>query len=130
MNLKPFLLATALAVASPLTHAANISGQVTAILTNLNGNLVKFELTSEDRGPECNTSGWFSINMKKPGGDRAYTMLLDAYKNQHLITVRAPKANPCSDEAGVMAVRSLMLGAEKGPAVGKRSALKPPKATK
>ena len=110
--MKKMLLGSLLVLASSQAMSAEVVGQVTAITAKMNGPLVKFKLVNEndDVGAACNSSGWFAINSNKTGGERVYQMVMDAYSRNLPITVKAPKNNPCDEEAGVMTVRSVTIG--------------------
>ena len=110
---RSLLLAISIFSISLQAHAGKATGQVTAIKAELKKAQVMFELTSDETGAECNTSGWFVINTQKPGGQNIYNMVLDAYANRRHITVRAPDAGACEEEPGALTVKAVMMGLEK-----------------
>jgi len=74
--------------------AGTASGNIASITVTNDSSVVLFSLTSPiNKTPKCNEEGRFSIELRKPGGQTAYTAILEAKKQNY--EVRVEGLNTC-----------------------------------
>ena len=82
---------------SSISYAGQATGKVRSIELNTTIFAVLFQLDSTIQGtPRCNEKGQFSIDLRKPSGQQAYSLLLEAKREQYTVTVEG--LNSCANE--------------------------------
>lgn len=95
---------------SSVSISAEISGLITSIKVPTAKKLVLFELTSDEKGADCASTGWFAINTNRPGGANQYQLILEAKHKGLIVKVATKSDESCSEEPGVSSIRSISIG--------------------
>lgn len=103
------LISIIIVMALPVTApAGTATGKIADIFVSDNDTAVLFTLTASiDDTPRCNEGKRFSLNLRKPGGMAAYTAILEAKRNEYIVSVEG--LNTCANEWKSEDIKNIVL---------------------
>jgi len=107
-NVYKLILLLATLLFSISAFSGTSKGKITNIYVADNSFFVLFKLDSDIKDtPRCNEQKRFSISLGKPGGMAAYTAILEAKRNNYVVSVKG--LNTCVNEWKSEDIKNIIL---------------------